>query len=94
MNLTNPRFLFKNRAFLDSLLNCIPDLSGLSLQSGTSRLVKDEYSAGAVPGGGMVFVPTPGTMDVDGEGAGTIQHHPPGQPPSRNQYLHSTPSGM
>lgn len=51
------------------------DLSGLTLQSGPSRLVKDEYSAGAsVPGG---------SMEVDGEmGVGvsqTIQHHPPQQ---------------
>ncbi|XP_063929563.1 mothers against decapentaplegic homolog 4 isoform X2 [Zophobas morio] len=50
------------------------DLSGLTLQSGTSRLVKDEYTAGPVPGG---------SMDVDGEiGIGvtqTIQHHPPQQ---------------
>nr|CAD7587275.1 unnamed protein product [Timema genevievae] len=46
------------------------DLSGLSLQSGPSRLVKDEYSAGMMGGGGM---------EVDGEVAGsqTIQHHPP-----------------
>lgn len=51
------------------------DLSGLTLQSGPSRLVKDEYSAVA---------PVPGnSMEVDGEiGVGvsqTIQHHPPQQ---------------
>ncbi|KAL1461687.1 hypothetical protein WDU94_013559 [Cyamophila willieti] len=64
------------------------DLSGLSLQSGTSRLVKDEYSAG-VPGNAPPVLSTPGGMDVDGE-AGTIQHHPP--PSQRTQYtLHSGP---
>ncbi|KAH8360226.1 hypothetical protein KR093_011433 [Drosophila rubida] len=42
------------------------DLSGLSLQSGPSRLVKDEYSAGPLVGG----------MDIDGNDIGTIQHHP------------------
>lgn len=42
------------------------DLSGLSLQSGPSRLVKDEYSAGSLVGG----------MDIDGNDIGTIQHHP------------------
>lgn len=44
------------------------DLSGLTLQSGPSRIVKDEYSAGSV-------VP-PGAMDMDGSDLGTIQHHP------------------
>lgn len=43
------------------------DLSGLSLQSGPSRIVKDEYSAGPVVTGGM---------DIDGNDIGTIQHHP------------------
>lgn len=42
------------------------DLSGLSLQSGPSRLVKDEYSAGPLVGG----------MEIDGNDIGTIQHHP------------------
>ncbi|XP_028897395.1 mothers against decapentaplegic homolog 4 isoform X3 [Zeugodacus cucurbitae] len=42
------------------------DLSGLSLQSGPSRMVKDEYSAGPLVGG----------MDIDGNDIGTIQHHP------------------
>lgn len=42
------------------------DLSGLSLQSGPSRLVKDEYSAGSLVG----------SMDIDGNDIGTIQHHP------------------
>ncbi|XP_031336030.1 mothers against decapentaplegic homolog 4-like isoform X3 [Photinus pyralis] len=49
------------------------DLSGLTLQSGPSRLVKDEYTAGA---------PVPGnSMEVDGEigVTQTIQHHPPQQ---------------
>lgn len=51
------------------------DLSGLTLQSGPSRLVKDEYSAGGpVP---------PNSMEVDGEMgvsvSQTIQHHPPQQ---------------
>lgn len=48
------------------------DLSGLTLQSGPSRLVKDEYSAGSI-------VPT-GNMDIDGTDLGTIQHHPSGLP--------------
>ncbi|XP_018331251.1 mothers against decapentaplegic homolog 4 [Agrilus planipennis] len=52
------------------------DLSGLTLQSGPSRLVKDEYSAGAPP--------VPGnSMEVDGDlgvsVSQTIQHHPPQQ---------------
>lgn len=51
------------------------DLSGLTLQSGPSRLVKDEYSAGGP-------VPT-NSMEVDGEMgvsvSQTIQHHPPQQ---------------
>lgn len=49
------------------------DLSGLTLQTGPSRLVKDEYSAGG---------PVPGnSMEVDSElgvsVSQTIQHHPP-----------------
>lgn len=43
------------------------DLSGLSLQSGPSRLVKDEYTAGSVTAAGL---------DLDGNDIGTIQHHP------------------
>uniref|UniRef100_A0A182J3K4 Mothers against decapentaplegic homolog n=1 Tax=Anopheles atroparvus TaxID=41427 RepID=A0A182J3K4_ANOAO len=43
------------------------DLSGLTLQSGPSRLIKDEYTPGSVVGGGM---------DIDGNELGTIQHHP------------------
>ncbi len=45
------------------------DLSGLTLQSGPSRSVKDEYSAGVMGLGGM---------DLEGDmGMGqTIQHHP------------------
>ncbi|CAH1153252.1 unnamed protein product [Phaedon cochleariae] len=47
------------------------DLSGLTLQSGGPRLVKDEYTAGQ-PGGGI---------DLEGiEGISqTVQHHPPQQ---------------
>jgi hypothetical protein len=61
----------------------------LSLQSGSNRLVKDEYSAGVTSTAPVL--PTTGGMDVDGE-AGTIQHHPPSQ---RAQYnLHTQPSGM
>lgn len=52
------------------------DLSGLSLQSGPSRLVKDEYSAGPVLGGGGLG----GGMDIDGNDMGTIQHHPQPMP--------------
>lgn len=58
------------------------DLSGLTLQSGPSRIVKDEYSAGSV-------VP-PGALDMDPNEMGTIQHHPPmpgpgyGYPPGKN----------
>lgn len=44
------------------------DLSGLTLQSGPSRIVKDEYSAGSV-------VP-PGALDMDPGEINTIQHHP------------------
>ncbi|KAJ8930027.1 hypothetical protein NQ314_017192 [Rhamnusium bicolor] len=44
---------------------------GLTLQSGTPRLVKDEYTAGPVPGS---------SMEIDGEismnVSQTIQHHP------------------
>lgn len=53
------------------------DLSGLTLQSGPSRLVKDEYSAGSVTVGAV-----PGSsMEVDGDMnvSQTIQHHPPQQ---------------
>lgn len=58
------------------------DLSGLSLQSGPSRLVKDEYGAGVVGGVG-----SSSGMDIDSEvGVShtvpqTIQHHPPPPPP-------------
>jgi MAD (mothers against decapentaplegic) family protein 4 len=49
--------------------NChfLLDLSGLTLQSGPSRIVKDEYTPGPVVGA---------TMDIDGGDIGTIQHHP------------------
>lgn len=63
------------------------DLSGLSLQSGPSRLVKDEYSAGVVLGAGASS--TTGGMDVDTE-TGTIQHHPPPPP----QYAISPQPGI
>nr|CAH7740205.1 unnamed protein product [Callosobruchus chinensis] len=47
------------------------DLSGLTLQSGGPRIVKDEYTAGPVPGS---------SMEIDGElgmnVSQTIQHHP------------------
>lgn len=43
------------------------DLSGLTLQAGPSRIVKDEYCAGSVISSGM---------DIDGTDIGTIQHHP------------------
>uniref|UniRef100_A0A7G3AUI6 Mothers against decapentaplegic homolog n=1 Tax=Lutzomyia longipalpis TaxID=7200 RepID=A0A7G3AUI6_LUTLO len=49
------------------------DLSGLTLQSGPSRIVKDEYSAG-----GLV----PSQMEMEALDTGTIQHHPP--PPMNN----------
>lgn len=45
------------------------DLSGLTLQSGPSRVIKDEYSAGGI---------VPGNMEIDGTEIGTIQHHPQG----------------
>lgn len=43
------------------------DLSGLTLQSGPNRIIKDEYCAGSVLNSGM---------DIDGTDIGTIQHHP------------------
>jgi len=55
------------------------DLSGLSLQSSTSRLPKDEYGAGGVGMGGM-------EMDTELGMPQTIQHHPTA--PS-NQYTMS-----
>lgn len=55
------------------------DLSGLTLQSGPSRIIKDEYSAGSV-------VP-PGALDMnDGSEIGTIQHHPAPMPPQAYGY--------
>lgn len=42
-----------------------PDLSGLTLQSGPSRLVKDEYTAGLSGNG----------MEMDTGEMVTIQHH-------------------
>lgn len=44
---------------------CFTDLSGLTLQSGPSRLVKDEYTAGLSGNG----------MDMDTGELVTIQHH-------------------
>lgn len=58
------------------------DLSGLTLQSGPSRLVKDEYSAGSVG--------PPGALDMDPNEMGTIQHHPGSMPPQGYGY----PPGM
>ncbi|KAJ6637399.1 Mothers against decapentaplegic like 4 [Pseudolycoriella hygida] len=43
------------------------DLSGLTLQSGPNRIIKDEYCAGSVLNSGM---------DIDAADIGTIQHHP------------------
>ncbi|XP_032305491.1 mothers against decapentaplegic homolog 4 isoform X3 [Drosophila ananassae] len=65
------------------------DLSGLSLQSGPSRLVKDEYSAGPLVGG----------MDIDGNDIGTIQHHPtqmvgPGYGYAQGPAEYAVPHGM
>lgn len=54
------------------------DLSGLTLQSGPSRIVKDEYSAGSV-------VPQ-GALDIDPNELGTIQHHPGALPPQAYGY--------
>lgn len=54
------------------------------MQSGPSRLVKDEYSAGVVGG------PSSGQMDIDGDVHGvsqTIQHHPPPAPPPSHQQF-------
>lgn len=48
------------------------DLSGLSLQSGPSRIIKDEYCAGSVINA---------NMDIDGTDLNTIQHHPGTMPP-------------
>ncbi|CAH0562081.1 unnamed protein product [Brassicogethes aeneus] len=64
------------------------DLSGLTLQAGTPRLVKDEYTAGPVSGS---------SMEVDGDGIGmgvsqTIQHHPPQQNFALPGGLLSTPA--
>uniref|UniRef100_A0A1B0GM94 Mothers against decapentaplegic homolog n=1 Tax=Phlebotomus papatasi TaxID=29031 RepID=A0A1B0GM94_PHLPP len=53
------------------------DLSGLTLQSGPSRIVKDEYSAG-----GLVT----GTMEMEALDTGTIQHHPPLNSSSYSSY--------
>lgn len=66
------------------------DLSGLTLQSGTTRLVKDEYSAGAP-------VPNTSGMEIDGEiGAGvsqTIQHRPAQQNYNLSS-LQPSPAGL
>lgn len=47
---------------------CSLDLSGLTLQSGPSRIIKDEYT----PGGSLGNV----NLELDGNEIGTIQHHP------------------
>lgn len=57
----------------------IADLSGLSLQSGPSRVVKDEYSV------------APGAIEVDQEQSTTVQHHAP--PPQQIQYHPHTIQG-
>lgn len=58
------------------------DLSGLTLQSGPSRIVKDEYCAGSVINA---------TMDIDGSDLNTIQHHPVTmQPPNYGAYQQSS----
>ncbi|KAJ8986286.1 hypothetical protein NQ317_009996 [Molorchus minor] len=72
------------------------DLSGLTLQSGTTRLVKDEYTAGPVQSS---------SMEIDGEIAmnvsQTIQHHPPQQnftlsalppPPASDPGMYNSPN--
>ncbi|XP_069679102.1 mothers against decapentaplegic homolog 4 isoform X2 [Periplaneta americana] len=77
-----------------SILNCQyttgmhNDLSGLSLQSGPSRLVKDEYSAGVVGGSGMEV---DGDVGVSHAVPQTIQHHPP--PPQFSLGLQQQQSG-
>lgn len=53
------------------------DLSGLTLQSGPSRIVKDEYCAGSVINA---------TMDIDGSDMNTIQHHPGAMQPPPGNY--------
>ncbi|XP_026276873.1 mothers against decapentaplegic homolog 4 isoform X3 [Frankliniella occidentalis] len=50
-------------------IDMFSDLSGLTLQSGPSRSVKDEYSAGVMGLGGM-------DLESDMAMAQTIQHHP------------------
>lgn len=50
-------------------IDMFSDLSGLTLQSGPSRSVKDEYSAGVIGLGGM-------DMEGDMGMSQTIQHHP------------------
>ncbi|PNF28264.1 Mothers against decapentaplegic-like protein 4 [Cryptotermes secundus] len=64
------------------------DLSGLSLQSGPSRLVKDEYSAGVVGGSGMEV---DGDVGVSHAVPQTIQHHPP--PPQFSLGLQQQQTG-
>lgn len=53
------------------------DLSGLTLQSGPSRMVKDEYSAGSVV--------TQGALDMDPNDMAAI-HHPGQMPPQGYGY--------
>ncbi|KAK7867117.1 hypothetical protein R5R35_005836 [Gryllus longicercus] len=56
------------------------DLSGLSLQSGPSRIVKDEYSAGVVGGGSGTGMDIDSDVGVAHSVPQTIQHHPPPPP--------------
>ena len=71
---------------LDFQPNCHLDLSGLTLQSGPSRIIKDEYT----PGGSLGNV----NLELDGNEIGTIQHHPihmPGMGYSSMSAMHQQP---
>lgn len=69
-------------------MHLVADLSGLTLQSGPSRIVKDEYT----PGGNNIVG---GTLELDGE-LGTIQHHPAhiGMGGYPAMQIHQTGSGI
>ncbi|CAB0019274.1 unnamed protein product [Nesidiocoris tenuis] len=56
------------------------DLSGLSLQSGPSRVVKDEYSV------------APGAIEVDPDQSTTVQHHAPVPPQQIQYHPHAIPA--
>ena len=63
-------------------------MSGLTLQSGPSRIIKDEYT----PGGSLGNV----NLELDGNEIGTIQHHPihmPGMGYSSMSAMHQQPPG-